>query len=149
MPQGYEAQPLPAQGCPAGHPDWKARVQRWFAQSCTGKPQVRGTALCLCPAVTFDTFAMSLRAQRKFQRKRRVTNSTTGKTQYSLHDGAHHKRTPSLICTRRAIPQPHRHKYRMPFRIHRAPTAQSHAINSHSIRQPPVNLSAEIGLQGD
>jgi len=139
MPQGYEAQPLPAQGCPAGHPDWKARVQRWFAQSCTGKPQVRGTALCLCPAVTFDTFAMSLRAQRKFQRKRRVTNSTTGKTQYSLHDGAHHKRTPSLICTRRAIPQPHRaqipHAVPHPSRTHRAKPRDQFALNSPASSQ--------------
>jgi len=39
------------------------------------------------------------------------------------------------------------HKYRMPFRNHRAPTAESqsqrHAFLPRLIRQPPVNLSAE------
>ena len=54
------------------------------------------------------------------------------------------KRIPSLIRTCRADPNLTKHKSRMPFHNHRAPAAhpplQSHAFNSNSIRQPPVNF---------
>jgi len=59
-----------------------------------------------------------------------------------LHDGAHHERIPSLIRTRRADPNLTAHKYRMPFRIQRAPTAQCQYNATRSLHDQFASLQS-------